>query len=210
MTASRDVSELDVYDIAFLAGGLARVVDTALVALVETGRVRVHSPGELATVSLARRHPVEAAVLDAIGPSGHRSADTVRWRVSSDERVLDLGRRLRSDGLLIRVPVPRHGRALPAPTAKGRQALRSLRAHLPADAVAAGTSAMVVALGGRGRMPDQALCAAIFEQPRSALTGGVAGRPPHDLDYADGVEAARRTRARVVARNTDLGTWYGG
>ena len=31
MTASR---QLDVYDIAFLAGGAARVIDTALVALV--------------------------------------------------------------------------------------------------------------------------------------------------------------------------------
>ena len=69
MTASVP-SDLDVYDIAYLAGGPARVVDTALVALVQTGRVRVHSPGRLATVDLARRHPVEAAVLDAIGPAG--------------------------------------------------------------------------------------------------------------------------------------------
>ena len=35
---------LDVYEIAFLAGGPARVVDTALVVLVETGRVRVFAP----------------------------------------------------------------------------------------------------------------------------------------------------------------------
>jgi hypothetical protein len=198
MTASRDVSELDVYDIAFLAGGLPRVVDTAVVVLVETGRVRVHSPGELATVSLVRRHPVEAAVLDAIGPSGHRSPETVRWRVSTDERLLDLGRRLRADGLLTRVPVPRRGVAVPAPTATGRRALKSLRARPPSDAVAGGTSAMAVALGGRERMADQALSASIFEQPRSAVAGGVDGHPPHELDYADGVDAARRTQARVT------------
>ena len=36
---------LHLCDVAFLAGGHARVVDTALVALVETARIRVHSPG---------------------------------------------------------------------------------------------------------------------------------------------------------------------
>jgi len=44
MTMSRS-PDLDVYDIACLAGGAERVVDTALVALVESGRVRVHAPG---------------------------------------------------------------------------------------------------------------------------------------------------------------------
>ena len=61
MTASR--AELDLYDIAYLAGGPERVVDTALVALVESGRVRVHAPGELAAAVPDRRHPVEAACL---------------------------------------------------------------------------------------------------------------------------------------------------
>jgi len=46
--------QLDLYEIACLAGGLPRVVDTALVTLVQSGRVRVTSPGELATVSLVR------------------------------------------------------------------------------------------------------------------------------------------------------------
>ena len=74
-------------------------MDTALVALVQTGRVRVHCPGQLATVDLTRRHPVEAAVLDAIGPAGHRSIDTIRWRVAGDERLLDVGHRLQEAGL---------------------------------------------------------------------------------------------------------------
>jgi uncharacterized protein (TIGR04222 family) len=45
-----------VCDIASLAGGVDRVVDTALVALVESGRVRVFAPGA-----------VEGAVMDARG-----------------------------------------------------------------------------------------------------------------------------------------------
>ena len=69
--------DLDLYDVAFLAGGPARVVDTALIALVRAGRLRIHSPGQLATADLTRRHPVEAAVLDAVGPTGHRSVDTI-------------------------------------------------------------------------------------------------------------------------------------
>jgi len=78
---------LDVYDIAYLAAGPDRVVDTALVALVETGRVRVQPPGQLAVAELARRHPVEAAVLDAVGTRGHRSVDVVRWRLLSGGRL---------------------------------------------------------------------------------------------------------------------------
>ena len=58
------VADLDVYDVAFLAGGVPRTVDTAIVGLVLGGRLRVHFPGQLASVHLSRRHPVEAAVLD--------------------------------------------------------------------------------------------------------------------------------------------------
>src|SRR5688500_17785335 len=75
MTAFRP--DLDLYALAYLAGGPQRVVDTALVALVESGRVRVHAPGELAAAVPDRRHPVEAAVLDAIGARGHPTVDTI-------------------------------------------------------------------------------------------------------------------------------------
>src|SRR4051794_24694465 len=95
--------DLDLYDVAFLAGGAARLVDTAIVALVRDGRVRVHSPGQLATADLSRRHPVEAAVLDAVGPRGHRSVDTISWRLAEDDRILDVGRRLHEARLLGRL-----------------------------------------------------------------------------------------------------------
>src|SRR3982750_4043667 len=51
---------LDVYEVAFLAGGPDRVVDTALVALVETGRVRVQRAGELSVVDDRPGPPAEA------------------------------------------------------------------------------------------------------------------------------------------------------
>ena len=100
------------------------MVDTALVALVQTGRIRVHSPGWFATVGLTRRHPVEAAVLDAIGQAGHRSVDTILWRLTDDERLLDVEDRLRGAGLLRRgtwLGAPPH----PRPAADGADQRRA-------------------------------------------------------------------------------------
>ena len=86
-------------------------MDTALVRLVESGRVRVRAPGELAAVDPTRRHPAEAAVLDAVGTHGHRSVDTIRWRLRDDERLHDVGRRLSTSGLMRRRSWPgRRGR----------------------------------------------------------------------------------------------------
>jgi hypothetical protein len=193
--------QLDLYEIACLAGGLPRVVDAALVVLVESGRVRVTSPGELATVALTRRHPVEAAVLDAIGPAGHRSAETVRWRLTIDARILEVPRRLREAGLLgAGVLHPsRPGRWHLAPTHRGRQVLHALRETPPTDHIATGTSGLTVALLGLQHMPDQALRAAIFEQPPSRITLETGVPAPHGLDHAEGLEAARRASAEAKA-----------
>ena len=78
------VTGLDVYEIAFLAGGPRRVVEAALVTLVESRRLRVVSPtGELVIDQPRRRNAVEAAVLDAVGARGRRSLDTILWRTAS-------------------------------------------------------------------------------------------------------------------------------
>jgi hypothetical protein len=169
MTTSGPARDLDVYEVAFLAGGVQRVVDTALVALVESGRVRVHAPGQLAGVRLERRHPVEAAVLDAVGTRGHRSVDTIRWRLTGDDRLTGLGRSLASSGLLRRTL---RGRQAWAPTRAGRETLRRLAAQPPADPAHDGGSAVLVALRGRAAMPDPALRAAVFERPASPETTG--------------------------------------
>jgi hypothetical protein len=159
--------DLDLYDVAFLAGGLHRVVDTAIVALVESGRVRVHAPGEVAVVDPARRHPVEAAVVDAVGTRGHRSTDTVRWRLADDARLSDLGRSLADAGLLKRRAglVRRFKPAEWTTTPPGREALRRLTERPPATPGLDGGSAIRVALLGRDAMPDAALRASIFEHP---------------------------------------------
>jgi hypothetical protein len=200
------VTDLDVYDIAFLAGGPARVVDAALVALVETGRVRVHAPGELAVAELARRHPVEAAVLDAVGPQGHRSVETIRWRLTDDERLLALGRRLSAEGLLRSRRVwGREDRSPWTPTAAGRRALRRLITTPPRDTVAGGTSALPVALHGREAMPDGALRAAVFERPsRRSVDAREIGRRLRDAEYTDPVRAAYDARG-VLGGGADIG-----
>ena len=195
MTASS--RPLDVYDIACLAGGPDRIIDTAIVALVQSGRVRVHRPGQLATVQLSRRHAVEAAVLDAVGPSGHRSIDTIRWRLATDDRVLDVARRLQCDGLLGHthrlVPHLSGGRSSPAPTAEGRRVLRRLEAQPPTDDVAPGTDAMLVALHGPERLSDPVFRTDVFATTRTVtpFRRGSRSADPSEA-AADAALAARR------------------
>jgi hypothetical protein len=199
MTAPVASPDLDLYDIAFLAGGPARVVDTAVVALLRTRRIRLHSPGQLVTADLARRHPVEAAVLDAVGPTGHRCVDTIRWRVMDDDRLLDLERRLHRAGLLGRAAaIPRvlHAdrRAL-APTRAGRRTLAALRER-PAIG---DPEAMRVALGGPEQMTDQRLRAEIFEVPVTALVPPRPGHRSRGIDHSDPQLAAYRTGGIAAA-----------
>ena len=164
MTTPGTSPQLDVYDIAYLAAGPDRVVDTALVGLVETGRVRVQPPGQLTVAELARRHPVEAAVLDAVGTRGHRAVDVGRWRRAGDDRVLAIGRRLAAEGLLSRwPPVPRRTRRARVPTAAGRQLLRRLAAEPPTDPASDGGTSVLVALHGRDRLSDELRRSLIFE-----------------------------------------------
>lgn len=200
------------YELAHLAGGPARVVDTALVALVESGRVRVHAPGELAVVEPARSHPVEAAVMDAVGTHGHRSVDTVRWRLDGDERLLELARSLAAAGLARRRL--RLGRASPAswsPTAAGREALQQAREHPPTDRRLDGGSALAVALDGRQAMADRRLCSEIFERPLPPLprTSGMARRL-RDAGLHDPEQAAYRGHHTTIGGAATIGFLGGG
>ena len=188
--------QLDLYQAAYLAGGPDRVVDTALVVLVSRGQVRVSAPGELATVDLTRRHPVEAAVLDAIGPAGFRSVETIRWRLSTDQRIEGLPRGLRDEGLLTssRLHLTPHRDRLPRLATKaGVLALEELRHSQPPD------DAWRVALDGLDALPDQQLRSSIFEQPPSRITLDTGVPAPHALDHAEGLEAARRASAEAKA-----------
>ncbi len=169
----------DVYDVACLAGGAPRVVDTALVALVVTGRVRAVVPGELQVVEPQRRHPVEAAVLDAVG--GRNSVEAVRRRAEADERITGMVRRLRRERLL---------RRFLGPTAAGRRVLDRARA---ADV----GPVLHVALEGREQLSDPALRAAVLEPARRP-----AGVPPWGPSSPHGGPAGRRTRDTLLAGST--------
>jgi hypothetical protein len=201
------MAELDMYDVAYVAGGADRVVDTAVVALERSGRVRVHAPGQLATVDPTRRHPVEAAVLDAMGTTGHRSMDTIRWRLSGDDRLDDLGRTLHKAGLIGRTAAVGslvHGqhRAL-APTRAGRRLLAAAAQTPGPD-----PEVVRVALGGRAAMQDAQLRASIFEPPPLPEVGGREVRRTQGL-----VNDADPSRAAYLAGGTALGgagTFLGG
>ncbi len=186
MTIPGGTRSLDVYDIAVLAGGLPRLVDTALVSLVESGRVRVEPTGEFRAEATSSRHPVEAAVLDAVGTRGHRSAETIRWQVLRDRRLDQEFQHLTADGLVRRaLPSRLVGRTHAHTTAAGRRALREF-AELPP----VGGSAVDVALRGRSAMPDQRLCAEIFA-PR--VTPPLP-RTPRRSGAVDPSELGRRAR----------------
>ncbi len=195
MTDPRTLTDL--YAIAFLSGGPQRVVDTALVALVESGRVRVHAPGELAAVALDRWHPVEAAVLDAVGTRGHRSVDTIRWRSGDDARITGIGPALAADGLLRRRTL--RGRGEWCPTRAGQHVLQRLAAEPPIDRALDGGSAVQVALAGTGAMTDADLRAAIFERPAPPkATGPEVGRRLREVRRRSDDPAVSAYQARTA------------
>ena len=153
----------DPYAVACLAGGPVRAVDTAVVALLEAGRLTVAETGELSTAALRYAHPVEAAVLDAVGRRAQRSIHTVRYRCAADQRLTGLTQQLVAAGLLRRTrrpALPGRERSAWTPTDAGRQVLTEARR------TAAGPP-MRVALDGLDALPDQQLRARVFDLPRA-------------------------------------------
>ncbi len=178
MTIPETTHRLDVYDMAILAGGLPRLVDTALVALVESGRVRVEPSGQFRALTWSSPHPVEAAVLDAVGTRGHRLAETIRWQVLRNRRLDQEFQHLTSDGLVRRTLLSRLvGRTHAHTTAAGRRALRQFGERPPV-----GGSAVDVALGGRAAMSDARLRDEIFERPPVVLPPRRDRQPSRTVD----------------------------
>ncbi len=164
MTATRT---LDVYEMAYLAGGPRQAIEAAVVSLIETGVLRATPPtGEL---MLIKRRPcvdLEAAVLDAVGIRGCGLIGTVCWRLRNDVRLTSIGQRLKDSGLLARdrgseSMRPRFWPALSL-TSAGRRTLRQLRRDLPSNA----TDSLRVSLCGPQAMRDYALRAVLFEASR--------------------------------------------
>lgn len=86
---------------AFLNGGPARVVDSALASLHADGRVAIGGPGIVHVVRPVGHDPVERAVLHelATGPSG--ALHVVRLAAMRHPAVQEIGDRLAARGLIV-------------------------------------------------------------------------------------------------------------
>ena len=160
-------AHLDLYDVAWLAGGRRRATQTAVAALAERHRVRVTDPtGDLQAVGGGATHPVEAAVLDALGARGHRGIETIVFLVRKDPRLDAVEQGLLRRGLLGRhalvAPLVRRRRP-PSTSLEGRRVLRELR-RPGGTAIHGSTAAWEVALNGLVRVPA-GLPAALAERP---------------------------------------------
>ena len=107
-TAAGEWPALDVYDVACLAGGVPRVVDSAVIALAERGLVVVRA-SRVRAVSAAERgrqgapppaHPVERALLAACPPEGSRGITRLRAILTRSQEVDALVLRLTDEGLV--------------------------------------------------------------------------------------------------------------
>ncbi|OPG11633.1 TIGR04222 domain-containing membrane protein [Microbispora sp. GKU 823] len=96
--------DLDAYELAFLAGGPARAVNTALASLAVREQVRVARGGRVTAIADApttSADPVEQAVLDLVTRPGGASAAEIRRRAGDGSAVAELRRRLIAQGHLL-------------------------------------------------------------------------------------------------------------
>ncbi|QFQ97687.1 TIGR04222 domain-containing membrane protein [Streptomyces phaeolivaceus] len=89
---------LDLYDLAFLAGGAQRVSDSAVIALSETGSLRIRGSRVRAVGEARPAHPVEQAVLAWCPHS--RTITSVHAALRASPEVEEIGRRLAARGLV--------------------------------------------------------------------------------------------------------------
>jgi hypothetical protein len=154
---------VDMYDAAYLAGGPERTVDTAVVALLESGRIRAQRSGDLTVADPTPRNVVEGAVLDAIGKTHSLPLLLIRLRAGGDQRLAQIEESLRARGLISTSWWWRYlgfGRCVPS--SAGRRLLEQLRANpSPITALASGSAALV-ALDGHEHMADPTLRDAVF------------------------------------------------
>ncbi|MFD0899940.1 TIGR04222 domain-containing membrane protein [Actinomadura sediminis] len=139
----------DPYEIAFLSGGAERVVQTALLALYERGRVRVSRVTRRVDAALDDSddpvpEPVRAAVLKEVRPAGTPLADLLVYAAAADA-VWDVCDAL-IDGGLLGAGVLRRLR----PTREGRAVLDAARRGVLPGFPPDGTSPDVARLAARG------------------------------------------------------------
>jgi hypothetical protein len=155
------VSELDVYEIAYLCGGAERVALAAVVAMQQDGRISISRSRH--RVQVARRgvsQPVERAVIDAV-PSTGKVLGHLLNDVAHSAAVQELIDRLRQDGLVGHHSLVGH----PHLSAAGRKA----RAELEDPGAQVPRERRVAVLGANG-IADASL-RDIFETPDPPPSG---------------------------------------
>ncbi|MGI5358069.1 TIGR04222 domain-containing membrane protein [Streptomyces sp. CA-252508] len=86
---------------AFLNGGPARVVDSALAALASDGRVAVGGPGIVHVVRPVAHDAIEHVVLRELAAAPSGALHTVRLAAMRDPAVQEIGDRLAERGLIV-------------------------------------------------------------------------------------------------------------
>lgn len=91
----------DLSEAAFLSGGPARVVDTALTRMHADGRLAVGGPGIVAVQRDEARDAVERAVLQELAGAPSGALHTLREAVMRHPAVQEIGDGLAARGLLV-------------------------------------------------------------------------------------------------------------
>ncbi|MFJ6634845.1 TIGR04222 domain-containing membrane protein [Streptomyces sp. NPDC091376] len=91
----------DLMEVAFLNGGPARAVDTALAAMCTDGRLMLGGPGIVAVRHHVARNHVERAVLDELAAAPSGALHTLRLAVMRNPAVQEIGDGLAARGLMV-------------------------------------------------------------------------------------------------------------
>ncbi|WP_329085965.1 MULTISPECIES: TIGR04222 domain-containing membrane protein [unclassified Streptosporangium] len=196
--------ELTPYELALLAGGRFRVVDTALASLTAGGAVRARRGGRLTQVSGqvgVLTQPVQTEILDRLrGKGGGVPVWEIRNVVSRGPAVTMLIARLRDLAL---IDAPGSGRADPThPNRAGKTALAHYRLRHRED------RALPPRAGGRVDGDELNILGVALhglkqlEDGRLAATLSMSGPPPS--------RAPRRRVSRSGASGASAGGFYGG
>ena len=158
-----DAVDLDLYEVAYVCGGPARVAMVALVGLCEDGHIKI-APARHRVTVLHRDHrdSVQAAALELIPDTG-RLLGSVLAAVAESEAVGEIAEGLRARGLLARSR--RKGRWPSSQRDQGRDMRRRLENASPPEP---GDPRRVAVLGSPGII-DPAL-RRVFETPDPDLS----------------------------------------
>lgn len=100
--STQPVRSLDIDELAYLAGGPRRVVETAIARLLAAGELRTSRRGTVqATTSTQSKNPVDRAIVTDSQRYTNRTVNLMVPAMASDDAVTSIGRRLEDMGLVV-------------------------------------------------------------------------------------------------------------